>query len=123
MSSSVIKNFRSFLTLILLLASITVSAAYVPYSATYNSVAYNLANFKVDSLKSLLASSLSDKDNPTDAITINRINQLAKEFADINPDSTIYYGKMAISKSMAIRYKRGVADGMLTLANVYSQKG
>ena len=123
MSSSVIKNFRSFLTLILLLASITVSAAYVPYSATYNSVAYNLANFKVDSLKSLLASSLSDKDNPTDAITINRINQLAKEFADINPDSTIYYGKMAISKSMAIRYKRGVADGMLTLANIYSQKG
>jgi len=101
----------------------SVSAAYVPYSATFNSVAYNLANFKVDSLKTLLASSLANKDNPTDTLTINRINKLAKEFSDINPDSTIYYGKMAISRSMAIRYKKGVADGMLTIANVYSQKG
>ena len=101
----------------------SVSAAYVPYSATFNSVAYNLANFKVDSLKTLLASTLTNKDNPTDTVTVNRINLLAKEFADINTDSTIYYSKMAISKSMAIKYKKGVADAMLNLANVYTLKG
>src|SRR5438105_1106216 len=110
MSLSVIKNFRFFFILILLLAATRVSAAYVAYSPAYNSVAYNLANFKVDSLKTLLASTLTNKDNPTDTVTVNRINLLAKEFADINTDSTIYYSKMAISKSMAIKYKKGVAD-------------
>jgi signal transduction histidine kinase len=123
MSLSVIKNFRFFFILILLLAATRVSAAYVAYSPAYNSVAYNLANFKVDSLKTLLASTLTNKDNPTDTVTVNRINLLAKEFADINTDSTIYYSKMAISKSMAIKYKKGVADAMLNLANVYTLKG
>lgn len=105
------------------MAATRVSAAYVAYSPAYNSVAYNLANFKVDSLKTLLASTLTNKDNPTDTVTVNRINLLAKEFADINTDSTIYYSKMAISKSMAIKYKKGVADAMLNLANVYTLKG
>jgi len=123
MSLSVIKNFRFFFILILLLAATRVSASYVAYSPAYNSVAYNLANFKVDSLKTLLASTLTNKDNPTDTVTVNRINLLAKEFADINTDSTIYYSKMAISKSMAIKYKKGVADAMLNLANVYTLKG
>ena len=119
MLSSDIKNFRFFLSFVLLLTGLTTSAA----APAYNSAAYALANFKVDSLKTLLASTLANKDNPTDTLTINRINKLAKEFSDINPDSTLYYGKMAISKSMAINYKKGVADGMLTIANVYSQKG
>ena len=121
MLSSVIKRYSFFLIPILLLASMTVSAAYAPYSPTYNSLVFNLANLKIDSLKTLLAPTLNNKDNSTDTVAINRINQLAKEFADINPDSTIYYSKMSISKSMAIKYKRGVANAMLNLDEVVTK--
>lgn len=91
-------------------------------SAPYNT--YNpAANYKVDSLKNLLVAALANKGNPTDTITINRINKLAAAFTDINPDSTLYYGKLAIDRSLAIKYKRGIADGMLTIAIVYTLEG
>ncbi|MBS1521245.1 MAG: tetratricopeptide repeat-containing sensor histidine kinase [Bacteroidetes bacterium] len=117
MSSSVIKNFKSFLIIILLLSAVKVSATvYTPYS----SGAYNLANLKVDSLRNLLATS---KENPTDTLTINRINKLAAEFVDVNPDSTLYYAKLAINRSLTVKYKMGIADGMVSEARVYSLKG
>jgi len=117
MSLSVIKNLKSFLIVILLLATVKVSAAaYIPYS----SGAYNLANLKVDSLRSLLAAS---KQNPTDTLTINRINKLAAEFVDVNPDSTLYYAKIAINRSLVVKYKKGVADGMVESARVQALKG
>ena len=117
MSSSVIKKLKSFLTIILLIAAVKVSAtSYMPYS----SGAYNLANLKVDSLRNLLAAS---KESPTDTITINRINKLAAEFVDVNPDSTLYYAKLAINRSLTIKYKMGIADGMVAEARVYSLKG
>ena len=117
MSPSVVKNLKSFLIVILLLVAGKVSAtAYIPYS----SGAYNLANLKVDSLRNLLATS---KENPTDTVTINRINKLAAEFVDVNPDSTLYYAKLAINRSLAIKYKTGIADGMVSEARVYSLKG
>ena len=84
---------------------------------------YNKPNIKVDSLRSLLAASLANKDNPTDTLTINRINKLATEFIDVNPDSTLYYGKMAIDRSLAIKYKKGIADGLLATARVYTLTG
>jgi two-component system sensor histidine kinase/response regulator len=120
MFSSGIKKSISTLSLIFLLIGLKASAAaYVPY----NSGAYNLANFKVDSLRTLLASTFANKDNPTDTVTINRINKLATEFIDVNPDSTLYYGKMAIGRALAIKYKKGIADGMLATARVYVLKG
>ena len=106
-----------FLTIIFLLAGLkAISAEYIPY----NTGSYNLANLKVDSLRTLLATS---KDNPTDTLTINRINKLAHEFIDVNPDSTLYYGKMAIGRSLAIKYKKGIADGMLATGTVFALKG
>jgi two-component system sensor histidine kinase/response regulator len=117
MSPSVVKNLKSYLIVILLLVAVKVSAtAYIPYS----SGAYNLVNLKVDSLRNLLASS---KENPTDTLTISRINKLAAEFVDVNPDSTMYYAKLAINRSLAIKYKTGIADGMVSEARVYSLKG
>src|ERR1700743_1247422 len=115
-----IKKLISTLSLIFLLSGLTASAAN---NASYYSGAYNLANFKVDSLRTLLASTLANKDNPTDTVTINRINKLASEFIDVNPDSTLYYGKIAIGRSLAIKYKKGIADGMLATARVYVLKG
>src|ERR1700760_3494638 len=76
------------------------------------------ANIKVDSLRTLLATTLANKDNPTDTLTINRINKLAAEFIDVNPDSTLYYSKIAIDRSLAIKYKKGIADGMMSTAIV-----
>ncbi|HEY4198692.1 MAG TPA: hypothetical protein VGM63_24295, partial [Mucilaginibacter sp.] len=113
-----IKKFGLLLVLISLSAGLKASPL-----ATYNSDAYNLANFKVDSLRTLLASTLANKDNPTDTLTINRINKLAHEFIDVNPDSTLYYGKIAIGRSLVIKYKKGIADGMLATGSVYSLKG
>jgi len=111
---------RSLLIFILLLTGLS-GFALAPSSSytTYNSA----ANYRVDSLRTLLASTLANKDNPTDTLTINRINKLAAEFINVNPDSTLYYGKMAIDRSLAIKYKKGIADGMLATAKVYSQKG
>ena len=115
-----IKNLKSFLILILLLAGLRASATtYI----SYYSGSYNLANLKVDSLRTLLAATFANKGNPTDTLTINRINKLAHEFIDVNPDSTLYYGKMAIGRSLAIKYKKGIADGMLATASVFSLKG
>lgn len=92
------------------------AATYTPYT----SGAYNLANLKVDSLRNLLAAS---KESPTDTLTINRINKLASEFVDVNPDSTLYYAKLAINRSLAVKYKMGIADGMVSMARVYALKG
>lgn len=116
---------KSFLLFILLITGLR-GFSYVPPNSGYvspNSSAYLIANYKVDSLKTLLASTLANKDNPTDTLTINRINKLANEFIDVNPDSTLYYGKMAIGRSLVIKYKKGIADGMLSTARVYSLKG
>lgn len=117
MSLSVIKNFKSFLIITLLSVAVKVSAAtYIPYSSR----GFDPANLKVDSLRNLLATS---KENPTDTVTINRVNKLAAEFVDVNPDSTLYYAKLAINRSLAIKYKMGIADAMVSEARVYTLKG
>lgn len=117
MSLTVIKYFKPFLIIILLSVAVKVPAAvYIPY----NSGTYNAANLRVDSLRNLLATS---KEDPSDTVTINRVNKLAAEFVDVNPDSTLYYAKLAINRSLAIKYKIGIADGMVSEARVYSLKG
>lgn len=98
------------------------SFAHTPNSVSYTS-GYTMANYRVDSLRTLLATNLANKDTPIDTLTINRINRLAGEFIDINPDSTLYYGKLAIDKSIVIRYNCGIADGMMQIGKVYTMKG
>lgn len=90
---------------------------------SFGNGSYGMASYRVDSLKTLLGDALTSKDAPIDTITINRVNKLASEFIDINPDSALYYGKIAIDKSIVIKYNKGIADGMVQLGEVYSLKG
>jgi len=114
---------RRFLTFTLLLLTALKGFGISSYSNGVSNAAYNLANYRVDSLKTLLGSSLTNKDTPIDTLTINRINKLSAEFIDINPDSALYYGKMAIDRSIVIKYNKGIADGMLQEGKVYTLKG
>lgn len=112
---------RSFSFILLLLTGIKAFAI----NSSYNEVPgtnYNLANYRVDSLKTLLGSSITNKDAPIDTLTINRINKLSHEFIDINPDSALFYAKIAIDKSIALKYNEGIADGMLQTGRVYTLK-
>ncbi|MBS1532996.1 MAG: tetratricopeptide repeat-containing sensor histidine kinase [Bacteroidetes bacterium] len=103
------------------------AASAVSYHTGYGhnegSAAYNMASYRVDSLKNLLGSSLTSKDAPIDTLTINRINKLSSEFIDINPDSALYYSKLAIDKSIVLKYNKGIADGLLQEGKVYTSKG
>jgi len=67
---------------------------------------------QVDSLKTLLASSLKRQAIP-DTVNINRLNKLAADYFESNPDSTLYYGKESIGLSRKINYKAGIANALL----------
>jgi len=41
----------------------------------------------------------------------------------VSPDSALYYVKLAIDRSLTIKYNKGVADGLLVTVNVYIRKG
>jgi signal transduction histidine kinase len=115
---------RTFILILLLITGLKVSAVvYHPGYSHDGSATYNIASYRVDSLKSLLGNSLTSKDAPIDTLTINRINKLAAEFLDINPDSALYYSKIAIDKSIVLKYNKGIADGMVQEGNVFSLKG
>ncbi|MFI5140186.1 MAG: ATP-binding protein, partial [Sphingobacteriales bacterium] len=94
--------------------------SYTPPDPIYYSPA---ATFKVDSLRTLLGAALTSKDIPADTMSINRINRLASEFFNINPDSTLYYGKLAVEKSLVIKYDKGLADGLFQTAKALVRKG
>lgn len=92
-------------------------------STALNSFAYRPPDHKVDSLKTLLGTSLQKNEAANDTASINRINKLATEYIDINPDSALYYSQAAISRSRQIGYRQGVANAMLQMAKVYILKG
>ncbi|MDB5006365.1 MAG: sasA 2 [Mucilaginibacter sp.] len=77
---------------------------------------------RVDSLKILVESSLKNQAEP-DTLDINRLNKLAANYFDSNPDSTLYYGKKSIELSRKINYKAGVADGLVQSAHANFFKG
>jgi len=116
---------RRYLTFILLLLTGLKAFAFkgLTLHESVSGGAYGIASYRVDSLKTLLGDALTTKDAPIDTVTINRVNKLASEFVDINPDSALYYGKIAIDKSIAIKYNHGIADGMVQLGKVYTMKG
>ena len=117
--SGTLKRIFTF-SLLLLIGLKGLAIGYFHGGGAY---AYGLASYRVDSLKTLLGSALLNKDTPIDTITINRVNKLSAEFIDINPDSALYYGKIAIAKSIVIKYNKGIADGMLQIGQVYNLKG
>ena len=86
-----------------------------------NSVA--LANRgRVDSLKNLVESSLKSQAGP-DTLGINRLNKLADNYFESNPDSTFFYGQKAIELSRKINYKAGLADGLVQTGHADFFKG
>jgi len=76
----------------------------------------------VDSLKTLVESSLKSDAEP-DTLNINRLNTLAANYFESNPDSTLYYGQKGINLSKKINYKTGIADGLVQTGHAYFFKG
>ncbi len=77
---------------------------------------------QVDSLKTLVAGSLKNQEHP-DTLNINRLNKLAANYFESNPDSTLYYGHKSIELSLKINYKAGVANGLVQTAHASFFKG
>lgn len=77
---------------------------------------------KVDSLKNLVETSLDNPDH-TDTLNINRLNQLAANYFDFNPDSTLYYGLKAVAFSRKVNYQPGIADGLVQTGHAHYFKG
>jgi len=76
----------------------------------------------VDSLKTLVESSLKKQAAP-DTTNINRLNALAANYFDTNPDSTIYYAQKGMALSRRINYKAGFADGLVQTGHADYFKG
>jgi len=79
-------------------------------------------NGATDSLKKLILPKLQNAAT-VDTATIRRLNKLAAEFYDSDPDSTTYYGKLEINLAKKINDKKGVADGSVQVASVSCFKG
>jgi two-component system sensor histidine kinase/response regulator len=75
---------------------------------------------RVDSLRTLVESSLK---KAPDTTNINRLNSLAANYFDSNPDSTIYYAQKSMVLSRKINYKAGVADALVQTAHADYFKG
>ncbi len=99
---------RPYLTLSFLFISITASAL--------------VNRGRVDSLKTLVESSLKNQTAP-DTLNINRLNKLAANYFESNPDSTLYYGHKSIELSRKINYQAGVADGLVQTGHANWFKG
>ncbi|MEO6980544.1 MAG: tetratricopeptide repeat protein, partial [Mucilaginibacter sp.] len=58
-----------------------------------------------------------------DTMNINRLNNLAANYFDSNPDSTLFYGRKSIELSRKINYKAGLANGMVQTGHANFFKG
>ncbi|TWJ02552.1 signal transduction histidine kinase [Mucilaginibacter frigoritolerans] len=76
---------------------------------------------RLDSLKTLVAS--SKKEDETDTLYINRLNALAANYFDSNPDSTLYYAQKSVELSRKVNYKPGIANGLVQTAHASFFKG
>ena len=101
-------KLKIFITLSLLIISIS---------------AFPFANRgRVDSLKTLVASSLKHQSDP-DTLNINRLIKLAENYFESNPDSTLYYGREGISQARKVNYKAGIANGLVQIGHANFFKG
>ena len=78
--------------------------------------AYNRAP---DSLRNQLLKSIAGKKELNDTAAVNSMNKLALAYISSYPDSTVYYGQMAMRLSRRMHYRKGIADGLLAISDVY----
>lgn len=81
-----------------------------------------IGNGSIDSIKTLL-NSASKKQDVADTSNINRLNKLAEEYFELNPDSTYFYAQKSIEFSKKINYNAGLAGGLLQLGRANSLRG
>jgi two-component system sensor histidine kinase/response regulator len=91
-------------------------------SLTSTALFAEVRNPHVDSIKNLIGVSL-DSQSPADTVTINRMNKLAADYFQSNPDSAYYYGQKGIELARKIKYDEGVANGLLQTGHVNYFKG
>ncbi|MGZ3811928.1 MAG: tetratricopeptide repeat-containing sensor histidine kinase [Mucilaginibacter sp.] len=109
---------RSLLIFILLISGLK-GFCLIPPGYAGNPPASN----KIDSLKSLLFKEVTNYGSYADTTSINRINKLAAEFIEINPDSTLYYGNKGVTLARKMNYKAGIANGLLQTGHAKYFKG
>jgi signal transduction histidine kinase len=108
-----IKKLRVYLTFIFLLFYLTSSAAFP---------GNEISNGDLDSIKTLL-NAAPKKQDVADTTNINRLNKLAEQYFQFNPDSTYYYAQKSIELSKKINYSSGLAGGLLQMGRANSLRG
>jgi len=81
-----------------------------------------IGNGDADSIKTLLSAS-PKKQDAADTANINRLNKLAEEYFQFNPDSTYYYAQISINLSKKLNYDSGLAGGLLQIGRANSLRG
>jgi len=76
----------------------------------------------IDSLKPLVGFSITGN-TQKDTTNINRLNDIARNYFETNPDSTIYFGTVAVNLSRQIKYSPGLAYGLLQVGHADFFKG
>jgi two-component system sensor histidine kinase/response regulator len=84
--------------------------------------AFATSNPEVDSIKNSLSPAALHQKTP-DTATINTLNKLAANYFKSNPDSAFYYGQKGIELSRKIKYRAGIANGLLETGHVNYFKG
>ena len=77
---------------------------------------------RVDSLKTLISLTAANA-SPRDTLMVKRLNQLADNYFNLNPDSTLFYGEKAVKLARSLNYKHGLADGLVQTAHARFFKG
>ena len=78
----------------------------------YSSIAIS-QNTTIDSLKRIMPFA------KTDTARVNVYNHLANEYKEINPDSTLYFSKMALRISKKQSYQYGIANSYINTGNAF----
>ncbi|WP_461450666.1 hypothetical protein [Mucilaginibacter sp.] len=78
---------------------------------------------KTDSLRNELLKSIANKKKDNDTSKINDLNRLANAYQSSYPDSSVYYGDMAVRISRKMNYNKGIADGLAASAAIYITQG
>jgi len=78
---------------------------------------------KTDSLRNELLKSIASKKKDNDTSKINDLNKLANAYQSTYPDSSVYYGDMAVRIARKMKYSKGIAGGLLAAAKTYITQG
>jgi len=82
----------------------------------------SLTRGHIDSLRPLVGYTITGNTH-TDTTNINRLNEIARNYFESNPDSTIYFGSIAANLSRQIKYMPGLGNGLLQVGHADFFKG